>query len=467
MRKLARLSLAALLSFTALPLQAAADPTFLAEDWIGSYEATQPDSWGVQWGLNNFMLPFRLTQRGKHWLEDRYTHNWNFSSDSPKAGGVLMRLFVGTGVDFALFMGPQNIHHQMGHDAAAREFSRQWDLGDVPKRFGQVLPKYFPKGGPLDDDERRTGGGPDAQTQYMVQPMQMELQFAYQSGKNILERSASNRNEVENFLLYRLRHMTDWFDEHATVDQGFSDYLVKSNPTDAERHYYDDGGNGFSTDYTDYIVSLNRARYGVTQVGDYKVGMEDLGRSHLIQMLDPLFLASAWSYGRDYLVDGKNQVAVPMLNLSQQVKYLPSFRIFFSPFGIDYFQDNYLRFRGSLTNIFWTIGDNGYQKRYGGGFDIENIVCHRVRIGVFGMADRQPFLSRVNERTALTAREMSEGHIALNGGASLKILLRRLPGENEEGLFLYTRAGAKNTSWFPGEYFSGGPYVQVGLGLRW
>ncbi len=441
-------------------------PRFLPEDWIVTYEPLTPTSWGVEWGLNNFLLPYRILQRGKQTLESRYTNNWQFSSDHPRIGGILMRTFVGTGAEFGLFMGLQNLHHQMGHDAAAREFARQWNLGDVPTRFGQTLPSLFPGGGPLAQVERQTGGGADAQTQYMVQPMQEELQFAYAAGQNVLERDQSNRDEVQDFLMYRLRHLSDWFDEKGTVDQGFSDFIAGSNSTPQQQQLYGGSNNGFSTDYTDYIISLNRRRYGVTNINDYKVTMNDLGRSHLIQMFDPLFLVSAWSYGKDYIVHGKNQVSVPMLHVSDEVSYLPSLRVFFSPFGIEYYQDNYLRFHGSLTNVFWTMGDNSYQKRYGGGVDIQNVVWQRVRIGVYGMVDRQPFLNRVTDMSSLSAGEFNQGHIGVNGGASLKILLRRFPGEDQEGLFVYTRVGVKNTSWFPGEYLAGGPYLQVGLGLR-
>ncbi len=437
---------------------------FLPEDWIFSYETTNPNLWGVSWGLNNYMVPFRTLQRGKQYLESRYTNNWRFSSDHVRPGGVLMRLLVGTGLEFGAFMGSQNLHHQMGHDAAARELSRLWGLGPVPTRYGQVLPKYFPDGGELKQEERNTGGGADANTQYMVQPMQAELQFAYAEGKNILERDESNRDQVENFLIYRLRHMSDWFDEKGPMDQGFSDFLVTANPTQAQRQMY--SSKPFSTDYTDYINTLNRIRYGVTSVGDYKVTMNDLGRSHAFQMLDPLFLVSAWHYGQDYVVRGNNQVKIPMLRLTEQLSYFPSFRIHFSPFGIDYFQDNYLRFHGALTNLYWTMGDNSYEKRYGGGVDIENITWRRVRLGLFGMIERQPLLSRITDRSTLPAGEIGQGHLACNGGGSIKFLLRRFQGDDQEGLFSYARAGAKNTSWFPGEYMTGGIYLQVGIGLR-
>ncbi len=60
------------------------------------------------------------------------------------------------------------------------------------------------------------------------------------------------------------------------------------------------------------------------------------------------------------------------------------------------------------------------------------------------MVDRQLFVNRVTDKSALSPGEFAQGHIDVNAGGSLKFLLRR----------------------FPGEYLAGGPSFQVGLGLR-
>jgi len=77
--------------------------------------------------------------------------------------------------------------------------------------------------------------------------MQAELQFAYAAGKNVLEREESNRDEVEDFLSFECGILSD-LSERGQIDQGFSDFLFTSIPTDDQRRRYE--SKPF-TDYTD------------------------------------------------------------------------------------------------------------------------------------------------------------------------------------------------------------------------
>src|SRR4051812_33910082 len=76
---------------------------FVREDWIATVEPDRPTEWGDQWAINNFLLPYRALQTGKHRLETRYFGNYRFSSETGGAGGATLRLFAGTLTDFGLF----------------------------------------------------------------------------------------------------------------------------------------------------------------------------------------------------------------------------------------------------------------------------------------------------------------------------------------------------------------------------
>src|ERR1041385_4245122 len=95
------------------PLQAFAEPIpnkneFVREDWIATVEPDRLNEWGDQWAINNFLLPYRALQTGKHRFETRYLNNYRFGSENGGAGGMFLRLTAGTFADLGLFIGGQN-----------------------------------------------------------------------------------------------------------------------------------------------------------------------------------------------------------------------------------------------------------------------------------------------------------------------------------------------------------------------
>src|SRR6185369_1135330 len=96
--------------------------------------------------------------------------------------------------------------------------------------------------------------------------------------------------------------------------------------------------------------------------------------ANLYQMLDPVGLAALYAYSRDWFVRGRNTTSLPMIPLGRTgAAYLPGLRVDLSPFGIEYFQDNYLRRGGVVFDAYWTTGDNRYEKRLGAGFDVSGL----------------------------------------------------------------------------------------------
>lgn len=463
-----RRSLAAAAVAAALALPgAAAGPEdggrFLREDWTLSVEPTHLDHWGTRFAYGNLPLLGRGMQRGKHLLETRYADNWRFGGAGGGTGGVVARVFFGTFLDFGLQMGAYNIHHVTGHDAAAREFDREHGgRRHVPLRLKQILPTFL-GGRPLGTHERQPPGrGADANTTAMVEPMESENTHAYEEARRLLGAERVNATAAQRFLFYRMRFMLDWT-ETGTLDQAFID--SQQPGVSSNRRV---GGEGLSTDFTWYLHYLNRNRYGVTRVDDYRLTMGDVKGAFYLQMADPVLWSALYAYGRDYLRDARNTTSLPMFRVGAHVRYLPGLRIFFSPFGIEYFQDNHLRRRDVLGNVYWTVGDNRYETRYGGGFDADGIPLPRgVRLGIHAALIHQPLLSRLTDPSALGPESVGRHHLAYNVGGSVRVPLKAFDeGADPRDIHVFARVGRKNLSWFPGEYLGAGLYAQLGVGLR-
>lgn len=413
----------------------------MREDWVYSVEPTHLDYWGINhWGVTNFDLPYRGVR------------------------GAAMRA-ASTLLDFALYVGPQNFDHAMGHDSRSRELSRDFPGSHryVSRRFTQILPVYF-GGKELDSQTEKitNGSGADLGTLTNSTLWEMHNQFAYFYGKRIMAEERANSTQLANLLFQRLFMLqTEW----KAVDQ----VCVTARLNGGTPPFQCRGGSGSAEDWSSYLLDLNTGRYGIANVGDYRLKISDLQRANQMQFVDPVFLVAAYRYGADYIGHARNQSRLPMIPLpGTAVAYLPGLRVDLSPFGIEYIQDNYFRYKRTLVNLFWTRGDNKFEKRLGAGIDADNIPLWRgVTAGVFGELYKQPIVSRIIDRTPLSGAEFGVLHNVWHYGASLRIPLRSFGDPADPKQFILTfKAGRKNTGWIPGEYIKGATYVETGLGFR-
>ncbi len=442
--------------------------TFLREDWVYSIAPTHLDYWGINhWGLTNFDLPYRGVQRGKHYLETKYADNWRFKTETGGLPGIGLRT-VSSVLDFALFAGPQNFDHVMGHDSRARELSRDYPGSHryVAKRFTQVLPVYF-GGRELDSrTEHATNGRGGADLNSLTNSTLWEMgnQFAYFKGKKILAEGRANSTQLENLIFHRLMMMqVSWREVDQTC---VASHMGGGNGT-TPRHCLEDTGS--AGDYSNYLMDLNSGRYGIANAGDYRLKLSDLKRANQLQFLDPVFLVAAYRYGADYIGHARNQSSIPMIPLpGTAVFYLPGLRVDLSPFGIEYIQDNYFRYKKTLVNLFWTKGDDKFERRLGAGVDVDNIpLWGGITAGVSGELYKQPLVSRITDTSPLSAAEFGILHNVYLYGASLRIPLRTFGDKDRPKQFILTlKGGRKNTGWIPGEYIKGSTYLETGLGLH-
>lgn len=444
-------------------LPAAAEP-FVREDWVYGVEVTAPDRFGINhWGLQSFPLPFRVAQRGKHALESRYTDNWRFATHPVLGGGVRI---ISTMVDFGLLSGLQNFDHVLGHDSRGRELSRDYPgtYRYVGRRFNQILPAFL-GGKELDSQTDKITNfpvGADLNTLENSTIWEMRNQFVYDLERTAMSADAVNRAQVSNLLFHRLSMIQAQWEEPNPVC--VAAYGQQNQPRVCQ------GGDGSAHDYSNYVMDLNTGRYGVASQNNYKIKISDVRRANVLQLADPVFLVALYRYGADYIGAGRNTTSLPMIPVGASgVSYLPGLRIDLSPFGIEYIQDNFFRYRGTLTNLFWTRGDNRYERRLGAGFDVDGIPLLRgATAGVFGELYKQPFVNRLDRAGALTAGELGVLHNVWNLGASLRVPLFEFGAnkDNPKQVLLTVKAGHKNDGWIPGEYIHGSTYVETGLGLR-
>jgi hypothetical protein len=463
-----RLSRALLVVFIlgAVPSELRAEP-FAREDWVLSVEPTHLDYFGINhWGVTNFDLAFRGVQRGKRQLESSYVDNWRFGTETGGLRGIGMRT-ASSMLDFALFVGPQNFDHVLAHDSRARELSRDYPGSHrfVSKRFSQVLPVYF-GGKELDSQtENNTNGRGGADLGMLTNSTiwEMHNQFAYFAGKKILVEGEANSAQLTGVIFHRLLMLqTDWREPGQAC---VASHMGAGGTTPAQCL----GDTGSAGDYSNYLLDLNSGRYGVANVEDYRLKIADLKRANRLQFLDPVFLVAAYRYGADYIGHAQNRSRIPMIPIpGTELGYLPGLRIDLSPFGIEYIQDNYFRYKKTLVNLFWTRGDNRYERRLGAGVDVDGIpLGGGVTGGVFGQLYKQPMVNRISDTSSLSAAEVGILHNVYNYGASLRVPVRSFGDKGDPKEFILTlKAGRKNTGWVPGEYIRGSTYVETGIGFH-
>ena len=442
---------------------------FVREDWVLAVEPTRPDAFGINhWGVTDFDLPYRVVQRGKHRLETARFDNWRFGGETGGVRGVAART-VSTVIDLAFYVGPQNFDHVMAHDARAREISQDYpgSYRYVAKRFSQVLPVYF-GGKELDSQSEKISAarlGADANTLENSTIWEMHNQFAYFAEKKIMVEGDANSTQLEQLLFQRLMTLqTEWKAVDPACIPGHTGAGNTGNlPARCN------GDTGSAGDYSNYLMDLNTGRYGVANAGDYRLKIADLQRANRLQFLDPVFLAAAYRYGADYIGHASNRSRLPMIPIpGTDLAYLPSWRIDLSPFGIEYIQDNFFRYRRTLTNVFWTRGDNRYERRLGAGIDVDHLpLFGGVTGGFYGELYKQPLVSRIVDQSPLSPAEFGVLHNVYNYGANLRIPLRNFGDKDRpKQLILTVLAGRKNSGWIPGEYIRGSTYVETGLGLH-
>ncbi len=137
-----------------------------------------------------------------------------------------------------------------------------------------------------------------------------------------------------------------------------------------------------------YLKTINyKYRY------QQKTSLRDLRLSSLVFWLNPILYTSIYSFYA-YLFAGKQHVAIPQLNFNN-IHYMPVVRMGLTPFGVNYYVDNYI----SLGQRTFLLGINAgkspfYSNVYSGAnFRTQNLLIYqRYGLDITGNVWHQPAL---------------------------------------------------------------------------
>jgi len=205
-----------------------------------------------------------------------------------------------------------------------------------------------------------------------------------------------------------------------------------------------------------YIRLIN-AENGYTDLQNLKMNMKDLKKKMQLNKADPFLFYSMYVLLKDYLWDGKKSVNMPMLHFGN-VSYLPAFRAGLTPFGVQYYFENYIRTakRNSLVEL--QYGDQTFHKSWGGvGFTVQNVLqLENSTFDITAYLWNQPGLKFGNtsvreEKSGLGSCFTVRGYYALQPGSATWITIE---------------LGYKTAGYIDAYPLDASPLVKFGLAFR-
>jgi hypothetical protein len=117
-----------------------------------------------------------------------------------------------------------------------------------------------------------------------------------------------------------------------------------------------------------YLDQINTLYAGTGAV----LSTDDLVRCSLVNLLDPFQYFAIAAYFYSYLYQGEEEFTLPMFDL-WGIHYLPAFHLILTPFGPEFYLDNYFTIDKILLYNYLRYGFPVFYSFYGIGFQIQNI----------------------------------------------------------------------------------------------
>ena len=206
-------------------------------------------------------------------------------------------------------------------------------------------------------------------------------------------------------------------------------------------------------DVMNYLQYLNIDN-GLFYADNYIFTIDDLTKQSWINLLDPFQFYAIYTYFKTYLWDGKEEQEFPMIRIGK-LKYLPSFHLGLTPFGSEFYFENYFLFKDRILTGYYRQGDKSFNNFYGFGFEGYNLLNNNF-IALNAQVDiwDQPLLELGGE----TIKETKGG---IGGALSATILFKVL--KNERPVSIYTQLGFKTAGYLEGERLDEGLIIRLGL----
>ena len=369
---------------------------------------------------------------GLAWVEDRFIKTRWFSEKEllGKSAGIVCRFAKYALIDVPVdYFVPVFVHEYFGHGARYREFG----IENVHYGFDWP-PPYGPDGG-----EASASIGPGI---ISMQELTAILAGGIEAHSTIMNQMWSLRWTAKREITYREASAFFW------SWQIMFEYVQDTE--DALATVVDDN------DISVYVRLLNE-HAGYTNPDSLLMDIKYLKNRTLISFANPYLYYSLYAMLKTYLWDGSISTGFPMLNIGG-IEYLPSFRIGWAPFGLEYHMENFMRVKSRVFLVDLRIGDQTFYQSWGGvgllvkNFYETNRFSFDVRLDVW----KQPEIELGDPR-------IYKGG-GLGGGFSLRSHYNF--GGSQNPIAAIIELGYKSPGFLEGYVLDSSPIIMFGIAVR-
>ncbi len=231
---------------------------------------------------------------------------------------------------------------------------------------------------------------------------------------------------------------------------GISEYIYRT--------YY----NNKMGDISDYLYALNlrnsKSGYSPTLINSNSSNQylsKDLLQYAVINLFDPFQFLAFYNWC-GYIISGKPKGKLQMIKIGN-VKYLPSFHLGLTPFGAEFYMDNYLKYQNRTFKIYGRLGDSRFENFWGGGISAFNIINNNYCY-VNATTDiwNQPSLQLHNTENYLTHNGTNGLGVCVSATAGVRI-------SKKNPVSVVAICGYKTDGFLPGEILNNGFFFRTGL----
>lgn len=209
--------------------------------------------------------------------------------------------------------------------------------------------------------------------------------------------------------------------------------------------------------YGDIDAYLSDIRIKYYDKTGNKYTIDDLVKYSLINVFDP-YQFIAFYHWCNYILTGKQKGKMWMTTIGN-VKYLPSFELALTPFGSEFYMNNYVKWRNRTFKVYGRYGEPTFEKFWGAGASVYNILKTNTFF-INSTADlwEQPSLRLQDNDTHYRNTVKGYGACA-SATLGINFFRNRLPWN------LIVQGGYKTDGYLMGENLAKGPFLRVGIGF--
>jgi hypothetical protein len=104
--------------------------------------------------------------------------------------------------------------------------------------------------------------------------------------------------------------------------------------------------------------------------------IDDLADQSLVGLINPFQFLSAFAFSYSYLLNGNDSLKLPMIKI-RNIGYLPALHYGLSPFGTEYYFDNYFVKNKKVLTAYYRLGDAKYFHFWGFGINTMDFFQYR------------------------------------------------------------------------------------------